>query len=695
MGPGEQDLPGGGVASSRWKQRVLHGVRGPRTAGFRSGGAPRRPWGRGHAERLPQDIAFLAQSGVAERSLAFAAALARDSDLPASEILIRRGVIRRDIYEEALALHLGAGYGECVPHDARQIDARQLDGPWDDEEIQALPFAGATENAGRVYVSAQDTGAAWLIAKATEAPDLMSGVVLVGSAQLRMARFARSRHRLVEQAGTLLQQRFPGLSARRRVSPAQRLTAAAGAGAAAALTALDPATAFLAAGTGLMLVYTACILLRALLLWRLDALPRPQEFAPTPVRPEELPVYTILAALYREAGEVRDLVAALERLDWPQDRREVFLVCEEDDPETLAAIGALDLPPGFHLLACPPSLPRTKPKALNFALPIASGEFLVIFDAEDRPHPLQLREAYERFRSADARLACLQAPLTIHNRHQNWLTAMFAFEYDTLFRGLLPVLESIGAPIPLGGTSNHFRLAALRRAGGWDPWNMTEDADLGVRLARFGYRCGTIALPTFEEAPPHLGGWIRQRTRWIKGWIQTVLVHTRSPLQLRREMGLRGAILFFMILAMPVVSILAHPFCVAQVTIKLHAVAGGARLSGGESVLLAGAVFNLVAGYSTYGALAHEIAGRMGHRHPWRMVSFLPAYWALMSYAGWRAVWKFMAMPFQWEKTTHGLAKSPPDANIARGALADLPGRLHRAPKPRFHAVPFEENSDA
>lgn len=690
METGKRDLPGGGSAPGRWKPRILQGVHAPNLTALRSSAVAPRPWGDSPARSLPPDISFLAHAGVSEHSLILAARHARESGLPASEVLIRSGAIRRDIYEEALAGHIGAGHADSVPPDAHQAEA-----PWEGEEIEALPFAGSGKNAGLVYVSAQESGAAWLIEQAAEAPERMPDVVLVGSAQLRLARFTRARDALVEQAGGLLRRRFPHMSARFRISRSQRMIAVATIAGASMLALLDPHLAFLAAGLGLMLIYLACILLRALLVWRLDALPQRPQAVPRPLRPEELPVYTILAALYREAGEVRDLVAALEGLDWPQDRREVFLVCEEDDPATIEAIGALDLPPGFHLLTCPPSIPRTKPKALNFALPMATGEFLVIYDAEDRPHPMQLREAHERFRSADERLACLQAPLAIHNREQSWLTAMFAFEYDTLFQGLLPVLESVGAPIPLGGTSNHFRLDALRHAGGWDPWNVTEDADLGVRLMRLGYRCGTITLPTLEEAPPHLGGWVRQRTRWIKGWIQTVLVHTRSPRRLRSEIGLRAEFLFYMILAMPVISILAHPFCLLQVLVNLYAVACGARLSNGEAMLLAGAVFNLAAGYSTYGALAHEIAGRMGHPNRSRMVAFLPAYWALMSYAGWRAVWKFIVKPFQWEKTTHGLAKSSPDANILGGGVADLPDRLHGAPKPRFRAVPFEESSDA
>src|SRR5690606_21252526 len=183
-------------------------------------------------------------------------------------------------------------------------------------------------------------------------------------------------------------------------------------------------------------------------------------------------------------------------------------------------------------------------KALAFALPLSGGEFVTLYDAEDEPDPMQLAEAWHRFRREGPELAVLQAPLEISNRSQSPLARMFAFEYAGLFRRLLPWLSSQRLVLPLGGTSNHFRRAALEAVGGWDPYNVTEDADLGVRLARFGYRAATLTLPTREDAPDQLGAWMRQRTRWYKGWLQTWLVHTRQPLRLTRELGWRGMVGF-------------------------------------------------------------------------------------------------------------------------------------------------------
>lgn len=234
-------------------------------------------------------------------------------------------------------------------------------------------------------------------------------------------------------------------------------------------------------------------------------------------RPE--PVYTVLVALWREANMVPQLLAALNRIAWPADKLDIKLVCEADDPDTIAAIEAHPLGETVEIIAVPSCEPRTKPKALRYAMPMSRGEFVVLFDAEDIPHPFQLQEAFGIFDDAPPSLGCLQAPLEIINGEKNWLTRCFAFEYAVLFRGLVPWLASRRLAFPLGGTSNHFRRSALEAVGGWDPHNVTEDADLGIRLARMGYTTGVLTNPTYEAAPDALKDWFPQRTRWHKGWI--------------------------------------------------------------------------------------------------------------------------------------------------------------------------------
>jgi cellulose synthase/poly-beta-1,6-N-acetylglucosamine synthase-like glycosyltransferase len=240
---------------------------------------------------------------------------------------------------------------------------------------------------------------------------------------------------------------------------------------------------------------------------------------PSATASHDFPVYSVLVALYKEVDVVPDLLVGLTQLRWPASKLEIKLVCEEDDPETIRAIKAHPLGSRVEVIVVPDTLPRTKPKALSYALPLTSGEFVVLYDAEDRPHPMQLLEAWHRFRDAGPDLACLQAPLQISNRGAGVIANMFGVEYAALFRRLLPWLAENRLMFPLGGTSNHFRRSALDEVGGWDPYNVTEDADLGLRLARFGYRADTISCPTLEDAPEDFRSWRLQRMRWFKGWM--------------------------------------------------------------------------------------------------------------------------------------------------------------------------------
>jgi len=256
--------------------------------------------------------------------------------------------------------------------------------------------------------------------------------------------------------------------------------------------------------------------------------------APRPARTrrrledEDLPTVTILVPLFREAPALAGLVASLARLDYPAHKLDIKLLLEAGDEPTIAEARRLDRDEGLDLVIVPPSAPQTKPKACNYALPTARGDLLVIYDAEDEPEPSQLRLAAETFAAADHNLACVQARLNFYNADENWLTRLFTLEYCLWFDHLLPALDRLGAPVPLGGTSNIFRTEALIEAGGWDPYNVTEDADLGLRLARRGWKTAVIDSTTYEEANCRLPNWLRQRSRWMKGFMQTWLVHRRG-----------------------------------------------------------------------------------------------------------------------------------------------------------------------
>jgi len=284
-------------------------------------------------------------------------------------------------------------------------------------------------------------------------------------------------------------------------------------------------------------------------------------------------------------------------------------------------------------------------------LPLVRGEHLVVFDAEDIPARDQLRRAAERF-AAHPEIDCLQAELRVDNGAESWLTALFAGEYAGLFTLLLPWLAQHGLPLPLGGTSNHFRTAALRAVGGWDAFNVTEDADLGVRLARMRSRTGTLAVATAEEAPIRLGAWMRQRTRWMKGWMQTFLVHNRHPIQFQRDIGWRGFLFFQIYVGSLIASSLIHTVFALSVAVQFALFGTGwlrlADIWDGVYLLV------LVVGYS--GAFGIALAGlaRQGKLDLAVYQLLLPIYWLLHAIAAIRAATELLTRPYFWSKTRHG-----------------------------------------
>jgi glycosyltransferase XagB len=401
---------------------------------------------------------------------------------------------------------------------------------------------------------------------------------------------------------------------------------------------------------GLSIVYFLLLVLRGLALQE-----GPKLTKPTPVDEVagQLPVYTVMVALYQESQMVGQLIDRLSRLNWPRSRLDIKLICEEVDKETIDVLKAMQLRPEYEIVIVPDHRPRTKPKALNYGLQAARGNFLVIYDAEDRPHPDQLREAYDRFRQCPAYVACLQAPLIISNGDDGWLPALFALEYSGLFRRLLPFLASEHQPMPLGGTSNHFRIEALRHAGGWDPFNVTEDADLGMRLYRFGYAAEMVTRPTLEDAPTEIGVWLGQRRRWFKGWMQTWLVMMRQPGQLTREFGLSGSVMFHMMVTGMIFSALAHPLIIAFLALCLWQMLHSAVTDGVDYFLFLLDWANIIGSYVLFALLGFSAMAAIERRRLGHKWLFVPGYWLLISYAAWRALIELRSNPFFWKKTPH------------------------------------------
>jgi cellulose synthase/poly-beta-1,6-N-acetylglucosamine synthase-like glycosyltransferase len=358
--------------------------------------------------------------------------------------------------------------------------------------------------------------------------------------------------------------------------------------------------------------------------------------------------------------------------DYPAEKLDVIVAVEADDRETRATIAARNNRMPITVIPVPTQGPRTKPKALNVALPFARGAFTVIYDAEDRPEPDQLRRALQAFRAGGDDLACVQARLCIDNTADSWLARLFTAEYAGQFDVFLPGLAALRLPLPLGGSSNHFHTASLREVGGWDPYNVTEDADLGMRFARFGYRSSVLNSTTYEEAPARFGPWLRQRTRWFKGWMQTWAVHMRQPARLLRDLGLPGFLTFQLIVGGNALAALVHPLFLAAL---IYSVASGAPMWRGESatVTIRAAVYGMtvVIGYLTSAFLGWLGLLRRGLLDTAWVLVLTPVHWLLLSLAAWRALYQLAFAPYAWEKTEHGLAKSSRRAaNLTRSLLA-------------------------
>lgn len=371
----------------------------------------------------------------------------------------------------------------------------------------------------------------------------------------------------------------------------------------------------------------------------------------------EWPSYTVFCPLYKEWEVLPQFVRAMSRLDYPKDKLEVMLLLEQDDKETLAHVADMDLPSYFQVVVVPHSAPKTKPKACNYGLNLATGEYAVIYDAEDIPEREQLKKAVMAFERLDDRIFCLQAKLNFYNIRQNLLTRLFTLEYSLWFDLVLTGLQGAGAPIPLGGTSNHFRTSDLRRIKGWDPFNVTEDADLGMRIAKRGYRTAVLDSTTMEEANSQLGNWLKQRSRWVKGYFQTYLVHMRRVSDWGRSPSPLDVVTFQLVVGGKVLSMLLNPLLwLLTIVYFVFRPAVGSFV---ESLYVApvfyAGLFSLVIGNFLYMYYYMMGAARRGQWEILLDALLVPLYWLAMSVAAYYALWELFVRPYYWHKTKHGL----------------------------------------
>jgi cellulose synthase/poly-beta-1,6-N-acetylglucosamine synthase-like glycosyltransferase len=371
---------------------------------------------------------------------------------------------------------------------------------------------------------------------------------------------------------------------------------------------------------------------------------------------DDLPIYTIHLPVYKEDKLIKKLIWNLQSLDYPREKLDIKLLIEEDDDKTLNAVRNLDFPAIFEVIVVPFHMPKTKPKACNYGLHFSNGKFLTIYDAEDIPDTDQLKKVVALFNKLPANYICIQSALNYFNRNENFLTRMFTLEYSYWFDYMLPGLDTLDIPIPLGGTSNHFKMANLVELGAWDPFNVTEDADLGLRAYSKGYKVAIINSTTYEEANNDFFNWIRQRSRWIKGYMQTYLVHMRNPAKLVKKVGWKGFLGFNFFIGATPLTFLVYPVLLSVFIMYVALDLSSIRLLFPDWVLFM-SIFNLMVGNIL---MIYVNMMAVFKRRFYELILFAianPVYWLMHSISAYKGLYQLVVNPFYWEKTNHGLSK--------------------------------------
>jgi glycosyltransferase XagB len=596
------------------------------------------------APAFPAEIAFLALYGGLPHVLMAASEAARRCGVPGDEALLGEGLMHDEVFYALLAKHVKAPFYRGETAVAADVDAARA--------IASGIAPLAPNEHGLSYLLAPRAQSLSLLLEAAKARRFPVKVAIASPRRFGACVRAAAARRIAEASAFALKEGDRSLSAHKAFSGRQIAVCGLLAMSTVALSYLNPAWLTAMGSTALWACFSASIGLRAIA----TAASRFKARAPA-LSLERLPIYSIVVPLSREVAIIDRLIRALDAIAYPRAKLDIKIIVEADDVETMSELARRRLPARYDVIVAAPGAPRTKPRALNVALPFLRGRYAVVYDAEDSPAPSQLRLAAARF-EAEPGLGCLQARLVVDNVEDSWLTRVFAIEYSALFDVINPGLAAIGAPIALGGSSNHFRTQVLRRVGGWDAWNVTEDADLGLRLARFGVRVAALDSDTYEEQPATFRRWFNQRRRWHKGWIQTALVVSRSPIRLTRELGPIRALCAGALIGGAILGGLFGP----PLTLwTLWRVVFGDFLNphtfwDAMSVGMTGSV--LIPGVAV--VLASAVLGlraRRLHRLGWAL-ALLPVYYCLICAAAWLSLIDFSRRPFHWSKTEHGLART-------------------------------------
>ncbi|HSF65164.1 MAG TPA: glycosyltransferase, partial [Paracoccaceae bacterium] len=490
-----------------------------------------------------------------------------------------------------------------------------------------------------------------------------------GTYVLALATPAAMAEALLALRGAALRQgaetRVPAAESCRHWGRGTGVTWALAAGAAGALLFwAAPVAALVLLALWTLLTLAAVTGLKAAALWATRAAPA----APVLPVPDALPVISVIVALYREGAVAERLVRRLERLAYPRDRLDIVLAVEEEDALTRRALERACLPAWMRVVVAPDGPIRTKPRALNLALDQCRGSIIGVYDAEDAPDPGQLHAVAAQFAAEGPQVACLQGVLDFYNPHTNWLSRCFTMEYAAWFRVLLPGLARLGVPLPLGGTTLFFRRAALEQLGGWDAHNVTEDADLGIRLARHGFVTRILDSVTWEEANCRAIPWVRQRSRWLKGYMMTWAVHMRDPALLWRQLGPRGFLGFQVLFLGTLTQFLLAPVLWSFWLVPMglpHPVADALPASliwAMAALYLVTEAVNLTAGWV-------GLRRRGGGLSP-AWLPTLHVYFPLGALASYKAAAELVRNPFYWDKTSHGMHDAPALLSAPNGPQA-------------------------
>lgn len=607
-------------------------------------------------QNLSLDIAFLRRYGIGETHLRHAQLEAKRLDAFASEVLIAQEVVSAARYYLCLADTLGTpfiGAGAFLDRiddpgaAVRRGYARLAHDPG-----KSVPRAKGARHDGWLMAPRGDKIGLLLLAK-------QYGLALPALAITTPAHFSAlvrrsARTQFARDASDGLAGADPGLCAKPAVETVRSWKGAGVIAIAAALAVAAPRWTMLGLGP----LFFAAIAGRLVIC----ALGLSETRAPTAIPAGSLPLYGVIVPLYHEAEMVPSLLKHLKALDYPTSKLEIKILIEADDPATRVALEQQHLPPHFEIIIAPEGFPRAKPRALNMALALMRAELVTVYDAEDMPEPGQLRKAAARFHRAPPELACLQASLVIDSGRGGLLAKLFAIEYAALFDVFNKGVAEAGLPLALGGTSNHFRTRVLRRAGGWDAWNVAEDADIGFRLARLGYKIEMLASTTSEQAPATLPDWFKQRRRWTKGWIQTILVLALHPCRTLNDLGFVKT----MALVLMSVSLVAGPLLSPFVALAMIVGLWTDGLPDPRDGLDTAAV-SLWVSVLVIGLLAPVWCGCAGIRSRklqwcWSSLLFVVPYQLLIAAAAWFGLFDLVRTPYHWHKTKH----YPPAAHPSR-----------------------------